>query len=165
MTAFQRDVERALNDMLNEKHAPVLIPRVTIDAASTAFTIVAAGFDNLKLPNSGNTSSASLTTLLTYTGRGVLQKLVIVEKTSGGAAANAIALKITVDGNVVLNDASFIPTQMQLRAAVGSLVMRSTSDVEVHDDSIGLPFNSSILIEYSTAAGTIHGGWKLSKKL
>lgn len=162
---FQRDVEEALDKVLNEKHAPIMIPRTTIDPAHTAVAATSTAWTNLAWGSQGTTNSATFATILSYTGRGVLRKLVIAEITSGGAAANSVPVKLTVDGNVILNLNPGIATQSQLRVLVGSMHYTSISNIAVHDDAIGIPFNSSILIELATAAGTATAGWAISKKL
>ena len=162
-----QDLQLQFDRMLSEKHAPLLIPRITIDPASTEFVIVAAGFNNLNLPNTTSTTSTSAVQAFSYTGRGVLQKLVMAEIASGGAAAQASSLDITVDGNVVFSSAVATTTQSSMKVIVGDLLLKeSTSLIHVADDSIGLPYNKSIVVNYRTnVAGTIHLGWKVAKKL
>jgi hypothetical protein len=162
--AFQRDMEDYLTRMINEKHAPLMIPRVMVDPSTTAFTIVAGGYDNQQHYNSFSTTSTSLTDVVNYTGRGVLQRLVVAEKTSGGAAANNVVIDIVADGTTVLSQTT-LTTQMTMRVIVGGVAYVSTSVVHVLDDSIGIPFNSSLRIRISTAAGTVHVGYKIAKKL
>lgn len=162
-----RELELTLAGMLNEDHAPFMIPRVTIDPASNIAAANGAGYSGLQLPNTVTTASTSLATILSYTGRGVVQKLVVAEKDNGGAVANNMRLKITVDGIVLLDTAAFITNDSQIRAAVGSLNWVSASQMSLDDDSLGLPFNKTLLIQASTASGahTCTVGYKVAKKL
>lgn len=165
MYGFQRDLEALLDTMLNEKHAPLMVPRTTIDPAHTAVAATSTGWTNIAWGTQGTTMSGSFETIASHTGRGVLRKLAVAEITSGGAAANSVPVKVTIDGNVVLNLNPAIATQSQMRVLVGNLYYVSATNFAILDDPIGLPFNSSILIEAATAGGTATVGWALSKKL
>ena len=164
---YTRDLEIKLARMINEKHAPLMVPRVAQDPAATAVAINSTGWAALALPNITSEVAGTLTTVLNYVGRGVLQKLVIAEIDSGGAGAFTCQLIVTIDGNMVISSSALLSTQSTARTIVGSQVAESASLVHVHDDSIGLPFNESCKIEFRriTAANTGRIGWKLAKKL
>lgn len=164
---YTRDLEIKLARMINEKHATLLIPRVSVDIAHTAVAINSAGWSALALPNIASEAAGTLTTVLNYVGRGVLQKLVIAEIDSGGAGAFTCELIVTIDGNVLVSSSALLSAQSTARTVVGSQGWVSATDIHVHDDSIGLPFNESCKIEFRriTAANTGRIGWKVAKKL
>ena len=174
-TSFRsRDDEIA--KMLNEKHAPILIPKVAVDAAHGKFNLVAASaggiWTNLNWGNSTTTTAGTLQTAVNYLGRGVLTKCVIAEVTSAGTGAIVNAdtgLVITIDGTKVYdNDGTgVISRQSSMRVVVGNFFFTLSTDSPcVLDEVPGLPFNASCKIEYrSNAVGTISIGWKIAKKL
>lgn len=165
------EVQKAVLDMIDRKHAPILIPVVAIDASHAKQNITAASagtiFTNLALQNTAASTSSSLQTAVSYTGRGVLTKLVAIEKTSGGTTAYNAAVKVTIDGNVVYNDSAALARQSQMRVILGNQLITGTDLISVTHSSIGLPFNQSCKIEYSSSDGTTTTtvGWNISKKL
>lgn len=164
-------VQQAVNGVIDRKHAPILIPAVTIDASHAKLSITAASaatiFNNLALQNTASSTSSSLQTAVNYTGRGVLTKCLAIEKTSAGTTAYNAAVKITIDGNVVYNDTAALARQSQMRVILGNQLVTGTDLISVTHASIGLPFNQSCKIEYSSSDGTTTTtvAWNISKKL
>lgn len=166
--AQQTELEEYLTRMINHAHAPIAVPTTEVEASSAAFTIVAAGFDNLNLLNTASTASTTLQEAVNFVGRGVLQKYIVVEKTSGGVLSCNITVGIKVDDTQVYYKTNSLTTQSTMRVIVGSLgIKESTSLVHVNDDSVGIPFNKSCVLQYSITSpstGTVHVGWKIAKK-
>jgi hypothetical protein len=172
VAAWQRDVEEQINIAINAKHAPIAVPITTIDIAHTQYNFAAADrvtiLAGLAFGDSNTTTSASLVTAVSYTGRGVLHALTIGEFTAGGIAAATGGVKITIDGNVVCNSVALIGRQSSLRVVLGSMVIGNSTPnaVSVVSDPVGLPFNSSCLVEFlSDGTRTMTVGWKIAKKL
>lgn len=160
---FQRDIEREFNMAINEKHAPIMVPRVTIDAAhaqvnsTTAYTGT-----NFNAAQTATTTSASFATAINYVGRGVLTKFLIAEVTSGGAISRQFGAKITIDGNVVYSDSNALTRETATRVIVGNL----NGTVSILDEFPGLPFNQSCKLEFaSDGTRTLTAAWKIAKKL
>ena len=161
-----RDLE--LRKKVNEKHAPILIPQVSIDAAHSQRSLSSAATDwsGLNWQNSASTTSGAIQTALDYVGRGVLTKLAVAEVTSGGATARTFGVTtITIDGNVVYQAAP-ITGESRIRVIVGNLSGVSGTNLAIADEFPGLPFNASCKIEYiSDGVRTLSIGWKIAKKL
>lgn len=165
---LDRDLE--IRKAVNEKHAPVLIPQVTIDAAhaqkNLAAATVGAVWTAISWQNTANTTSASYQTAVDYIGRGVLTKCAIAEITAGANNNRSFSVKITIDGNVVYEGAPALTRESAIRVVVGNIVEVSASLAGITDDCPGLPFNASCKIEYaSDGTRTLHVGWKIAKKL
>jgi hypothetical protein len=168
LAALQLDVEREFNMSINAKHAPLLIPRVAIDPGSSEFSIVTTAFANLNLPNTATTSSTTQQLALDYTGRGVLQFVVVAECTSGGAGAFETTVALSIDGVVIYGSVNFTTTQNRMRVLVGRANKESTALIYGLDDPIGIPFNSSCQIAFCTTTGSVGTtsiGWRIAKKL
>lgn len=167
---YGAQVQQAVNGVIDRKHAPILIPAVTIDAAHGTMNVTAASagsiFTNFNVGQSASTTSASTQTAVNYTGRGVLTKCFLMEKTSGGTTNYSALLKITIDGNVVYNQSATLTRESQLHVVVGNQAVYGTDLIGIIDDDMGLPFNKSCKIEYASD-GTITTtvAWKIKKKL
>lgn len=161
-----RDLE--IRKAVNEKHAPILIPQVTIDAAHSQRSLASASGDwtGLNWQSSTSTTSGSEQTAVEYIGRGILTKLAVAEVTSGGASARTFGnTTITIDGNVVFQGVP-ITGESRIRVIVGNLLGVSGTDLAVIDGHPGLPFNASCKITYiSDGTRTLSIGWKIAKKL
>lgn len=167
MEQFVRELQQKLDMAINEKHAPILIPRTTIDAAHTQINSATANttWTNQNWVNTASSLSASVQTALTYTGRGVLRLCAVTEKASGGTAAFNAELKITIDGNVVYDDAACLNREQSYRVVLGQYI-DTTGGGMFLDDPIGLPFNATCKIEYkSDGTRTVTVGYRVSKKL
>jgi hypothetical protein len=151
-------------------HAPVLIPRVPIDAAHSKANLTPASagsvWSNLNAEKSASTTSSSEQVPLIYLGRGVLTKCFLIERQSGGSSAFNALLAIAIDGNVIYADAACIARQSSIRVVVGNLITRTAGSLyAIWEDSEGLPFNQSCVIGF-TSDGTqnIDVAWEISKK-
>jgi hypothetical protein len=167
---FQQ-LQLSLQGMITRKHAPILIPATTIDASHAKLNITAASagtiFNQLALESTAASSSSTTQTAVSYTGRGVLNKVVVIEKTSGGTSAYNAAVKITIDDTAVYNQSAALNRQSQMRVILGNQLVTGTDLISVTKDPIGLPFNKSCKIEYSSSDGstTTTVGWNIAKKL
>lgn len=170
---FGKDLEGKFRKMLNEKHASVLIPQTTIDAAHATKNLTAASAGaiwtafSIPATSQASTTSTSTQVAIDYSGRGILVKAAIAEITSGATTARNTALfKITIDGNVVYNNTSSLSRQSQILVVVGNLVDVSGTNLGFLDEN-GYPFNSQCKIEYTTSAvggDTTTVAWKIIKK-
>lgn len=166
MTQFLSELEEILNGMISQKHAPVKIPNVTIDASTGTFSATATGWGTNNLATTGTTASASFATILSYTGRGVLRMLVAGEVSGSLTNACVGGIRLTVDGNVIYSNSAINSTQSQLLVVVGGLNWTSKDQFALLDDPIGIPFNQSLLIEgLMSSPRSLNVGWRLSKKL
>lgn len=170
LASFQTDAEQEFTLMINDKHAPIMIPRVTIDSAHNVLQLTAANsvaiLAQLVLTNTAASTSATIQTAVSYTGRGILTKCIIGEFSGVGTVAYNAELKITIDGNVVYDVANAITRQQQIRVVVGNLIdIQADAQLAVTDGYPGLPFNNSCLIEYkSDGTRNTTVGWKIAKK-
>lgn len=165
---FQGDLETYLTKMINQSHAPLMIPRTTIELSHIQYNFAAvdraAVLASMYLQNTATTTSATYVTAATYTGRGVLQKVVVGEFNSALTNAFSGSLRITIDGNI-LNESVPISRQTSMRVALGNFAVLSATSVDVSDDSIGFAFNSSCLIEIAASgSNTLTVGWKVALK-
>lgn len=170
LSAFQSDIEEHLTRMINEKHAPIMIPRVTIDAAHSERNIAAASagaiWTAFMLQNTATSTSASAATAVEYLGRGVLTKFAIAEVTSGGINPRTFGAKITIDGNVLYDVSNAVTRESSIRVIIGNLVDVSGTNLGWIDAHPGLPFNSQCKLEFtSDGTRTLTAGWKIAKKL
>jgi hypothetical protein len=167
---FGRDIEQEIRRVINEKHAPILIPQVTIDAAHAQKNLAAAdagaNWAALSWQNSASTTSNAYQTALNHTGRGILTKLAIAEVTSGTNNNRTFGVKLTIDGNVLYDVANALTRESAIRVIVGNLIDVSGTNFALVDGSIGLPYNQNCKIEYiSDGTRTLSIGWKVAKKL
>jgi hypothetical protein len=165
-----RDLEA--RKAVNEKHAPILIPRVTIDPAYAITNVAAASaaaiFSGFAFQNTFTTTNNGFVTAVSYTGRGILTKALVGEFTSAGTTAGRNGgIQITIDGNVVYTAANATTRQSSFRTIVGNQLEIAAANYALFGAYPGLPFNSSCLIEISgNASGdTISAGWHIAKKL
>ena len=170
LAANNTDLINYLNQMINDKHATLMIPRVTIDAAQAKINVSGADagntLANMYLEKFVTTTSNTIQTAVSYIGRGVLSMVMLGEFVSTGTAAFNAQLKITIDDNVVYDDAASIARESSLRVVVGGVAIIAAGQISVSESAIGLPFNSSCLIQYkSDGTRTITAGWKIAKKL
>lgn len=164
------DLQISLAKMIDEKHAPLMLPRVTIDSAHAQVNVTPASagavWNAFNLSTSAVSNANTLQTAVSYTGRGVLKLCLVTEKDSGAAAAFNAELKITIDGTVVYDDAAAIAAGSQMRVVVGNLLTIAAGTLyALTDDSIGLPFNKTCLVQYKSDG--VHNttvGWKIAKK-
>lgn len=170
LSKWTDDLQVSLAQMISEKHAPVMVPRVTIDPAHAQTNVTAASataiWNAFNLASSASTTLNTLQTAVSYTGRGVLKLCLITEKDSGAAAAFNAELKITIDGTTVYDDTAAIAAGSQMRVVVGNLLTITAGTLyALTDDSIGLPFNKTCVIQYkSDNVHTVTVGWKIAKK-
>lgn len=145
------------------------VPRVTQDtqyAPWAAGTITAANmWNSLKLINTFNTTSAVLQTAVNYSGTGVLQQVILAEKTSGLATAYGGLVKITID-NVVIFNAALLGQRSEIQAVIaGSSNEDAANALSVSDHVPGIPFNSSCKIEIQSDGATrLDVAWKIAKR-
>lgn len=174
VSGWAQNLTQTLSGMIDEKHAPILIPSVTIDVGSQDIVTGSAAnawnaFDNQKLPNTAATTSNTYQTALNYTGRGVVTLVAIVAQVAAqGSTAAGASVQITIDGNVVYSAAANAAVN-NIRMIVGSIVLidSANSYYEMRDDPIGLPFNKTCKIEYKSGTNGqgVTIGWKVAKKL
>lgn len=165
---LDRDLE--IRKAVDEKHAPILIPQVTIDAAHIQKNLAAASagaiWTALSWGNSTSTTSGSYQTAVSYVGRGVLTKCAIAEVTAGTTNPRTMGVRITLDGRVLYDVANALTRESAMHVIVGNILEISGALVAVTDETPGLPFNASCLIEYvSDGTRTCSIGWKIAKKL
>lgn len=167
----ERDDEIAR--MLNEKHAPILIPRVTIDPAHASKNLTAASAVAIWAAltwdsgSTATTTSSSFATAVNYVGRGILTLAVVAEVTSGATNVRNGGMRITIDGNEVYSATNSIARNSAWRVVVGRQIDVSGTNIAIIPTYPGLPFNSSCLIEIigNASGDTITAGWHIAKKL
>lgn len=166
----QLDREIAERKPLNEKHAAVLVPVATIDAAHTqknlAGASAAAIWTALSLEKTASTANSSYTTAVEITGRGILTKFAVAEVTSGGISTRVFGAKLTIDGTVIYqDDSSALVRESAIRVIVGNLIDVSGTNIGF-TDSPGFPFNAQCKLEIkSDGTRTLSAAWKVLRKL
>lgn len=171
LAARDKDIEKEFNLSINQKHAPILVPRVTIDPAhkqkGLAPGSAVANWTALNWQNELSTTANTFQTAVNYVGRGILTRAVFAEITSAGSAIRVFGGRITIDGNVVYSDATAcVVRESAWRVVVGTYSETGGTNHAILDAAIGLPFNNSCLIELvSDGTRTFTVGWHIDKKL
>lgn len=170
LDALQKDIEEQFTLAINGKHAPIMVPRVTIDAAHSQQNFAAASASAIaaafSLQNTATSTSASVATAVEYLGRGVLTKFAIMEVTAGATNSRTFGAKLTIDGNVVYDVSNALTRESAIRVIVGNLVNVSGTNLGFLDEAPGLPFNSQCKLEFtSDGTRTLTAAWKIAKKL
>ena len=175
LSAWLTELLRSLDREMSRIGPSGVVPRTTLDAGSAIVsgtaTQIGQSLTHMYLPSSATSTSATPVTALSYTGRGVLQRVIGISQIVGtGSTAAGMTISITIDG--VLVSTTVLSANNQLVAALGyiRLQMPNTGASSIYggdDDPNGLPFNESCLIEYSsaTAGQGVTVGWRVLKKL
>lgn len=172
----QYELERAEfyeKTLMDNTVSPFRVPDTTIDLGSAAYTFASgasafACVSRAILPNQqSNGIGTGFTTAVNYTGKGILQCVLLVAQVSGGASTAAGAsAQITIDGNVVYTGAALALVNTGI-ALVGRLQLQDPVNdyVLTFDDPNGLTFNKSCKIESKSGTNgqAISIGWKILK--
>lgn len=169
LAARDRDLEEQFNIAINASNAAIAVPKVAIDSAHAQYNFAAASaagiLTGLALEGFSTTTAASYSGAVNYIGRGVLTMAMLGEFTAAGIGAASGGLRITLDDVQIFVNNAYINRQSCIRVCVGSLNVYSTTLLGVVE-SVGLPFNSSCLIEFqSDGTRTATCAWKILKKL
>lgn len=158
--------------LMDNKVSPFRVPDTTIDLGSVPYTFASAAsafacFFRSTLPNQTTTTSSTFQTALNYTGKGILQTVLLVAQVnpSTSTAAGASA-QITIDGNVVYTGAALVSVNTGI-ALVGRLQLQDPVNdyVLTLDDPVGLTFNKTCKIEFKSGTNGqgVSLGWKVLK--